>query len=292
MYLKIYGVIKFDDKNSDPKRIEAYKLLNVLKDSGTSKKEIIEIITKKFNISKGRIYGWYSGRNMPWVLKEKIEYLEYRKELFYVLGAMLGDGCIYYWRGQYQVKIYGEKEFIEKCADKLSICLKKKINSYFYKSYYKRFGSNLWYIQTKHKKLFLLFKSIREDLNSILKLMEKENYYENSLQFIEGFFDAEGCIKIIKGPVRKTPKICPDICCTDFKYMEMVRKLLKEHLGLEMRYSVQIPKKSWKSNNKKIVYHLRLYKKNYVRKFLENINTIKLKPEKIPYVENWLNNGK
>ena len=37
---------------------------------------------------------------------------------------------------------------------------------------------------------------------------------------------------------------------------------------------------------------LRIYKKEFVRKFLENIDTIKLKKEKIIYVQNWLNNGK
>ena len=43
---------------------------------------------------------------------------------------------------------------------------------------------------------------------------------------------------------------------------------------------------------KKLAYHLRIYKKEFVRKFFENINTTKLKEEKMIYVENWLNNGK
>jgi hypothetical protein len=29
----------------------------------------------------------------------------------------------------------------------------------------------------------------------------------NALQLIEGFFDAEGCVKVIKEKVRKTPKV-------------------------------------------------------------------------------------
>ena len=39
-------------------------------------------------------------------------------------------------------------------------------------------------------------------------------------------------------------------------------------------------------------YHLRIYKKEYIRNFLKNFNTTKLKPEKVIYVDNWLNNGK
>jgi len=271
-------------------RIKAYKLMKELKKKSVSRKDVVNTVSRKFEISRGRIYDWYSGRNTPWSLKEKIENLEFGKELFYILGAMLGDGCIYYWRGIYQVKIYGEEEFTKKCAEKLSICLKKNINHYFYKSYYEKRGSNLWFINTDHKKLFTLFKEIKNNPDGILDLMKKGDYKENSLQFVEGFFDAEGCIKIIKEPVRKLPKICPDICCTDYDYVELCRKLLDEHLNIEARYSIQVPSKTWKSNNKKTVYHLRIYRKEYVRRFLENINTTKLKPEKAQYVENWLKN--
>ncbi|MAF51285.1 MAG: hypothetical protein CMH64_04310 [Nanoarchaeota archaeon] len=275
-------------KTSTETRIKAYKLMKELKKKEISKKETVDRINKEFEISTSTLYDWYAGRNAPWESKEKIENLEYNKELFYILGAMLGDGCIYYWRGQYQVKIYGEEEFIRKCAEKLSICLRKNINHYFYKSYYEKWGSNLWFINTVHKKLFILFKEIRSNPYRILDLMGKSNYKENSLQFVEGFFDAEGCVKIIKEKVRKIPKICPDICCTDYEYVELCRKLLKKHLNIEARYSIQKPKKHW--NAKKTSYHLRIYRKEYVRRFFENINTTKLKPEKIQYVKNWLKN--
>ena len=197
--------------------VEAYNLMKELKEKGILRKEIVEILTKKYEVSNKRIYGWYAGRNTPWPLKERNEVIENRRELFYILGALLGDGCIYHWKNQYQVKIYGEDEFIQKCAIKLSFCLKKKINKYFYKSYFNRYGTNLWYIQTSHKKLFDLFKNIRENLDELLNLMKEGNYKENSLQFIEGFFDAEGCIKVIQESVRKIPKICPDICNTEYE---------------------------------------------------------------------------
>lgn len=40
------------------------------------------------------------------------------------------------------------------------------------------------------------------------------------------------------------------------------------------------------------VYHLRIYKKEYVKRFLDSISTTKLKEEKMSYVENWLTNDK
>ena len=43
---------------------------------------------------------------------------------------------------------------------------------------------------------------------------------------------------------------------------------------------------------RKKAYHLRIYKKEFIRRFFENINTTKLKEEKISYVDNWLSNGK
>jgi hypothetical protein len=40
---------------------------------------------------------------------------------------------------------------------------------------------------------------------------------------------------------------------------------------------------------KQLAYHLRIYKKDYVKIFLQNISTTKLKEEKKIYVSNWFN---
>ena len=218
--------------------------------------------------------------------------MENTTELSYILGALLGDGCIYHWKknNSYLVHILGEDEFTQKYAQKLSICIDKKINNHFYKSKYLKLGCKVWFVSINHEKLFFLFKSIREDLTIVLNLMKKDRFRENALQFIEGFFDAEGCVKIIKEPVRIIPKICLDICCTNFEVLELIRKLLLEHLGIEARYSIQKAYTSKDGHPRKTSYHLRIYRKEYIRKFLDNINTTKLKLEKINYVKNWLNN--
>ena len=156
------------------------------------------------------------------------------------------------------------------------------------KNYINR-NSNVWFVNIGNLQLYFLFQQIRRDLKVLHNLLTKEDYYKNSLELIEGFFDAEGCVKIIKEEVRKTPKICLDICSTNFEILELIRKLLKEQLIIEARYSIQ---KADGIKNKKVAYHLRIYKKEFVRRFFENISTIKLKKEKITYVKNWLNNGK
>ena len=266
-----------DIKTKYELRIEAYELLNKLKQSSIPKKEAITKVSNQFGIPYETLYGWYQ-YDLSLFGKRKIQY---NKELFYVLGALLGDGCPYYWKkgGTYTVIIAGEKEFINKYSEKLSICTGKKIKGYLNRS------NNTWHLTKCSIELYFLFKKIRENLDVLVSLINKGNYYENSLEFVEGFFDAEGCIKIIKEKVRKTPKICLDICCTNFGYVELCRKILKEHLNIEARYSIQ---KADSIKNKKIAYHLRIYKKEYIKKFFENINTTKLKEEKISYVENWL----
>ena len=111
----------------------------------------------------------------------------------------------------------------------------------------------------------------------------------HAVEFIEGFFDAEGCVKIIKEKIRKTPKICLDITNTNKDYLDVIRLLLSEFLGVETEYSIQKP---IYKKNKKTAYHLRIYRKEYIRTFFDNISTTKLKDEKIKYVEKWLNNGR
>lgn len=211
--------------------------------------------------------------------------IEYKKELFYVLGALLGDGCAYHWKkGNVKTLVLiGDYNFTKKYTEKLTKCSRNNVKNYIDRS------KNIWFVRIGNITLYNLFKEIRLDLNKLIDLIKKDNYKYNSLEFIEGFFDAEGCVKIIKEPVRKTPKICLDITNTNYGILEIIKNLLKENLDIEARYSIQ---KADNKKNKQIAYHLRIYKKEYIRRFLENMSTTKLKPEKVEYVDNWLNNGK
>ena len=222
--------------------------------------------------------------SMPKIKRELLK-INYMPALFYVLGALLGEGCIYYWRKNesHLINLSGDENFTQKYAEKISKCFNWKIKKHINRN------QNLWFVNFYNQELYYLFKDIRKDLNILLNLLKEGNYKKNCLQFVEGFFDAEGCVKVIKEKVRKTPKICLDICNTTYWILELIKNILKDELGIEARYSIQ---KANCVKNKQIAYHLRIYKKEFIRIFFENINTIKLKDKKINYVNNWLNNGK
>lgn len=259
-------------------RIEAYNFLSELAKRGISRQETVNLINSKFNISKSTIYEWFRNKKSPLGRCGKIFNC---KELFYVLGALLGDGYIYHWRGNYSVGILVKEEnFAKKFARKMSKCIKRKVNAYCYAK------RDLWFVKIGNFELFSFFKNMRNDPSQIFRVLEDNNHKETILELIEGFFDAEGCIKIIKEKARKTPKICLDITNTNYHILKVIRNLLEKTLNVEMRFSFQNPKKSW---NRK-VYHLRIYKKEFIQKFLESIDTIKVKPEKMPFVKKWLNN--
>jgi len=263
-------------------RLKAFDLLQEFKVQNTSEQEIVGRIHNKFGINKVTLSQWYSGKYKPWGRKGE---LKIKPDLFYVLGALLGDGCLYRWEiTSYYIILSGDNNFTTKYADAVNLCINTKTKSYPNR------GQRIWVVRSNNYKLYSLFKKVREDLSYLESLIER-NGKKSAILFIEGFFDAEGCVKIIKEKVRKTPKICLDITNTNYKILELVRRLLKYYLNIQANYSIQksfIGKDGFK---RKKAYHLRIYKKEYIRKFLENIDTTKLKKEKVPYVKRWLNNG-
>lgn len=140
---------------------------------------------------------------------------------------------------------------------------------------------NLWFVRVGNYELFTLFKGFKSNLNLVKDAAISK---QDSLQFIEGFFDAEGCVKVIRERVRKTPKICLDFTNTNREVLEVVQRLLRNSLQIESGLSVQHDKRP----NRKPVYHLRIYKKDYIRIFFENMQTIKLNKEKELCLKNWL----
>lgn len=260
------------------KRINAYELYLKLDKEKFTNEEMINLLQKNFGVNNQRIYDWNKGIT-PFGKKSSVKICP---ELFYVIGAILGDGCIYKWKNNYQVWLMGDENFTKKYAKKISICKSSIVKNY------KRKNKNFWFVQIGNIQLFFLIKKIRKDMYVLENLLQEGNYRENALNFIEGFFDAEGCVKIIKEPCRKTPKICPDICNTDFKLINFVKSVMDPVLEIESRFSNQKAYIASDGHPRKKSYHLRIYKKEYVKKFFDNISTNKLTKEKEKYVENWL----
>jgi hypothetical protein len=231
-------------------------------------------------VSQQTVYAWKKGTSP---LGTRCGKITYTKELFYVIGALLGDGCIYHWRNTFQIWLLGELEFCQKYAEMVSRCTSLgRGKTYHYKPYAYR-GRNVWFVKFQNAELYFLFRLIRQDLRVLLNLLRHGDRFANSLQLMGGFFDAEGCVKVIKEPVRKTPKINIDFCNTNLELLQLIGRELTTTLGIEPHLTSQ-----WISPNRRVSHHLRIYKKDAIRKFLSHVPTTKLKAEKVQYVENWL----
>lgn len=189
----------------------------------------------------------------------------------------MGDGCPYYWRGHYNVILGGEKEFAVKYAAKLSVCIGRKVK------FYKPSSKNVWIVNVGNAELFFLLKACRKDLTVSERLAAAVGEERGWKEFIEGFFDAEGCVKIIKEKVRTTPKICLDFCNTDLELILLVKTKLKDILGIDSGISKQLSVPP-----RKTAYHLRIYSKSGIENYLSSLHTTKLTQSKRPLVINWL----
>lgn len=193
--------------------LNAYDSMMDLKDCGVPQKQTIDTINYIYKIPTGTLYDWYSGKSIHG-RKGKIIY---NSELFYVLGALLGDGCFYRWKPTNNWCILvGDEKFTKKYSKMLYTCTQTKVKPYLIRS------KTIWFVKSNNYELYMLFRKMREDdyyLEKFINNLDKRS----ALLFIEGLFDAEGCVKIIKEPVRITPKICLDITNTKYLYLELVR---------------------------------------------------------------------
>ncbi|MDG7007998.1 MAG: LAGLIDADG family homing endonuclease [Nitrososphaerota archaeon] len=195
-------------------------------------------------MTKSTVYQWYRGQTP---IGRRAGRIARVSELLYVLGALLGDGCAYHWRNHFQVWLAGEEAFTVKFALKLSVCLGREVKRYKYAS------KNAWFVRVDNAELFFLFQSVRTDNSKIKSLVDEINPAGGWLQFVEGFFDAEGCVKIIGGKERKTPKVCLDLCNTNYELLDMVRTVVKQQLGTGAGISAQKTAPPGKT-----AYHLRI----------------------------------
>jgi hypothetical protein len=99
--------------------------------------------------------------------------IEYKKELFYVIGALLGDGCAYHWKkGNVKTLILiGDEKFTKKYTEKLAKCSRNKVKNYIDRS------KNIWFVRIGNITLYNLFREIRLDLSKLVGLIKEGEIY-------------------------------------------------------------------------------------------------------------------
>lgn len=233
----------------------------------------IQSISKKYGVPSRSLRRWTKGTK-PAGRKGEIREC---KELYYVLGALLGDGCLYRYKITDNLCILvGSRQFAEKFAMKVNTCSDSHVKAYIDRS------KNIWFVKVNNFELYKLFENCRNTPSVIRSKLEANP--RSAIQFIEGFFDAEGCIKIVKEKQRKTAKTCLDMANTNKAFLEEVQFALQTAFGFKGRYSARRKP----LEGRKLCYHLRIYKKKHVKIFLHNIPTTKMDGWKRKYVDKWL----
>ena len=180
------------------------------------------------SMAKFTFYSWYRGANPLGWRAGRVAKLP---QLLYVLGALLGDGCPYLWRSRYQVWLVGEEDFSAKYAEKISTVIGRQVKHYKYGK------KNAWFVEVQNAELYFLLREARRDPSILERLVEQAGMGRGWLELVDGFFDAEGCVKVTKERVRKTPKICLDACNADLPLIEAVRSATTKSLGIQSHLS-------------------------------------------------------
>src|SRR5690606_19328933 len=118
--------------------------------------------------------------------------------------------------------LVGDKDFTSKYARFLSSCTNKNAKPYIDRN------KNIYFVRSNNFMLYSLFEKTRNNTKYLVELLV-ENSMRANLLFVEGFFDAEGCVKIINDKARFVPKVCLDITNTKLTYLDIVKRILKNY---------------------------------------------------------------
>ena len=156
----------------------------------------------------------------------KILNLQPSPELSYVVGAFIGDG----WKAKiknrksgndYRISLASiDKEFVEKFANCMFRVVKRKRKIYCRKRARKK---DLFEVTFSSKELFFFLSK------NIEKPEIKEVIFQYPKEFLQGIFDAEGSVTMIRG---KSPRIT--LSNTDLKLLQICQDLLNK-LGISSR---------------------------------------------------------
>lgn len=178
-------------------------------------------ISRILGISRSKVGSWLYSGCKPW--REPKLYPS--KALSYVLGVLLGDGCVtIFWNKS--IKCFNHRIILntkdKEFADAFSKALRKiRLNARVY--YIKR--ENIWMVTSENKKFATWYKALT--LQDIEKIVELYTPY-----FVRGFYDSEGsCV------VHDDGYICIQMWNTRQDILRMMKAIL---CGLKFHIKVSL----------------------------------------------------
>jgi intein-encoded DNA endonuclease-like protein len=185
-----------------------YEKVVALKNKGFGSRKIAKIL----NINHKKIEPWLYPRNGK-VFKPRPEpETSPSPELAYMIGAILGDGCLYRnvkWR-KHEIKLkVKDKDFAEEFRKCLMKVAKRKVSFFV--------SEKLFVTLVSCKPLFLYLKNWSGLVTTIISYPQ---------EFIRGFADAEGCLYISKSHGEKYKYLGVKLYNTNLDLLSFIRTLL------------------------------------------------------------------
>jgi intein-encoded DNA endonuclease-like protein len=218
-------------------RTKVYNDVIKLGKQGLTYKEIQEKLFEKYKVQlcMKNIYNWINGKHHPFGNVSNFDGNP-SPELGYVIGAMLGDGCLYFDGGNYLLWLrVNDKEYAEEFGRCLAKILGKKKP---YKPFWNK-NRKQWIVVVCAVQLFKLLDRPLEELKPYIEYSK-----ETVASFLRALFDAEGSIYVkIKGD-EKERQLC--LYNTDEKLLSYIQRLLKGYFDIDSTLYLIIKKGSIK----------------------------------------------
>ena len=192
-------------------------------------------------------------------VKAPAKYLKMRRERIqsmidpYIAGVFFGDGTTYKRKdGTYCVwidQVERNKRVLE--LGVMPRIRKMGLKAHLYQYYVKRDRTTKWRVLVYSKDFYIAIRNMFARITEYFSKLSDEE----AVEFIAGLFDAEGT---------KTDRIV--IYNQNLKLLNLIRERL-EKLGIRNVYVYKFAS----------VYGLQIYRKKFVKKFLEKVPSIRLK---------------